>query len=83
MSKQPEAIRLAGLIVQYPTIDRLTRARDELRRLHASNAELLSALKYAHVALKDTADYRMGHPGVEQAAAKASAAIANATKEQE
>lgn len=50
--KQPEALRLTDAlrmadILQYqlPSVDCLDQAADELRRLHAVNAELLEALR--------------------------------------
>ena len=83
MSKQPEALRLADELLEpipdFPEPTTLEKAAaDELRRLHASNAELLEALQYAHAALVTTVDYQLGRPTAEYAAAKASAAIAKA-----
>jgi len=61
MSTQPEALRLADFLDdQYDPSHNLEEAADELRRLHAVNAELLEALRltsidcqYLHHAHKD------------------------------
>jgi hypothetical protein len=48
MSKQPEALRLAGALYddgEVPSLDECSQAAAELRRLHASNAELLNELR--------------------------------------
>lgn len=60
MSDQPEALRLAafcdGNVLYHP-------AAAELRRLHAANAELLDALKYAHTWLQGSEPGRAQYLG--------------------
>jgi hypothetical protein len=81
MSKQSKALRLADAIGSHQneiSISDVWDAADELRRLHAVNAELLAALK------RMVTDGRCGDSNYETIAVKqARAAIANATKEQE
>lgn len=48
MSKQPEALRLAGALYddgEVPSLEDCSAAAAELRRLHALNAELVEALR--------------------------------------
>jgi hypothetical protein len=48
VSEQPEALRLADWLCRiYSDLQTPRRAAAELRRLHAVNAELLEALKFA------------------------------------
>ena len=47
MSAQPKALRLADKITGFYSAWDIVAAADELRRLHAVNAELLEALKLA------------------------------------
>jgi len=70
MSRQADALRLADELESYVGRPVCTEAAAELRRLHASNAELLAAL------------YDMVEDGDETDKQKAIAAIANATKDQ-
>ena len=50
MSTQPEALRLADFLDdQYDPSHNLEEAADELRRLHAVNAELLEALRLTSI----------------------------------
>jgi hypothetical protein len=87
MSTQPEALRLAKLLLsgpQRPVTN--SEAADELRRLHEVNAELVEALRlmnvecqHLHHAKKDQHGYNVDCPVV----TRIQMSIAKATGEQQ
>ena len=80
MNEQPEALRLADALTEKEYPPRRA-AADELRRLHAVNAQLLEALDYFMQCVEQSAhlDARIGFMG--GAFDKARAAIAAAKGE--